>query len=168
MIVERLLWCKAARSCLFRCVSQSWFVCALFVVQFFSRWGGLISLCSVCEVIADGLLELAESTALMSDDCIKAVIKHSILCLATPYKRLLTVLGWREKPLKASARMREAAHPSAGCQCWTNWRHPHVAVLTALTLIVLPQGSFRPSCTSTRLEPASSTSVPTCSVWIPR
>lgn len=37
-----------------------------------------------------------------------------------------------------------------------------------LTVIVLPQGSFQPSCTSTRLEPASSTSVPTCSVWIPR
>lgn len=92
----------------------------------------VISLCSVCEAIADGSLELAESAALMSDDCIKAVIKLSILCLATPYKRLLTVLGLREKPLNASARLREAANPPAECQCWTNGRHPHVAVLTTL------------------------------------
>lgn len=42
----------------------------------------VVSLSSVCEVIADGLLELAEGAALMSDDCIKAVIKHST---ATPY-----------------------------------------------------------------------------------
>lgn len=57
---------------------------------------------------------------------------NTILCLATPHKRLLTVLGLREKPLEASARLREAANPPVGCQCWINWRHPHMAVLTAL------------------------------------
>lgn len=129
-------------------------------------WWLFLSLSSVCEVLADGLLELGESTALMSDHCIKAVIKHSVLCVATPYKRLLTVLGLGEKPLKAPARMREAANPPAGCH--TNGRHPHVSGLTAMFDFVLPQGSFRPSCTSTLLEPASSTSAPTCSVWIPR
>lgn len=129
-------------------------------------WWLFLSLSSVCEVLADGLLELGESTALMSDHCIKAVIKHSVLCVATPYKRLLTVLGLREKPLKAPARMREAANPPAGCH--TNGRPTHVSLLTAMFDFVLPQGSFRPSCTSTLLEPASSTSAPTCSVWIPR
>lgn len=103
------------------CVCLSLALSVLYLFFSFSAGEvGLISLCSVCEVIADGLLRLAESTALMSDDCIKAVIKHSILCLATPYKRFLTVLGLREKPLKASARMREAANPPAGRQCWTN------------------------------------------------
>lgn len=81
-----------------------------------------ISLCSVCEATADGLLELAESTALMSGDCIKAVVKHSILCLATPYKRLLTAPGAREKPLKASAGMRDAGTLLQG--------HPHAAAPT--------------------------------------
>lgn len=160
---------EAARACLLRWVFVpvlvSWcFMCSSSAVS----WWLFLSLSSVCEVLADGLLELGESTALMSDHCIKAVIKHFVLCVATPYKRLLTVLGLREKPLKAPARMREAANPPAGCHSWTNWRHPHMSVLTAMFDFVLPQGSFRPSCTSTLLEPASSTSAPTCSVWIPR
>lgn len=112
-------------------VRVSVLVCPCFICffQFFSKWGGACS-SLLCEVIADGLLELVESTASMSNDCIEAVIKHSYLMSRHTLQEATTVL--REKLLRASARIRKAANPPAGCQCWTNWRHPHVVVRTAL------------------------------------
>lgn len=79
-------WCKTASTCLFLGAPQSWPACAIFVFQLLSRWGGgyFFLLC----VWGDSLLELVESTALVSDDCINTVNKHYLMSRHTSQEAL--------------------------------------------------------------------------------